>query len=402
MAQMGETSEEPEATAPPAEEPPAKPVPVTTFHPLEEEKESPITTPPEPATTSEPELAPVTEAKAEPEREPVIVSPPPIPEPETKSESEPEAAAPAEEPAREPEPAAARVEEPAREPEPAAARVEEPAREPEPAAARVEEPAREPEPAAARIEEPARELEPVAARVEEPAREPEPVAAVPSEEPSRAPEPSPAHEHEVDASSAAVAFNLNTCSADDLVYHITGCSAELAAAIIAHREKIGSFAHIEELLAVPGMTREAYTNLTGEAPPEAKPELSVNDLLGFPAQQKLSLKDVTDRIMCWPDITGCLLSQSSGLSLVGTAPAGLDKEAIVAFAPRMFETINKSYSEITGEETDVLIIPTAGTSFHLFRSKDLYLIIMSRLPLMPERHVKVARFVLTALSNRKD
>jgi len=52
-------------------------------------------------------------------------------------------------------------------------------------------------------------------------------------------------------------------------------------------------------------------------------------------------------------------------------------------------------------ETDALVIPTAGTSFHLFRNRDLYLIIMSRLPQMPERHVKVARFVLAALSVRK-
>jgi hypothetical protein len=206
----------------------------------------------------------------------------------------------------------------------------------------------------------------------------------------------------VDGSSAAVAFNLNTCTADDLVHHITDCSPALAAAIIAHREKIGAYSKLEELIAVPGMTREAYTNLTGEAPPDARPQLSVNDLLGFPPQQKLSLKDVTDRISCWPDVVGCLLSQSTGLSLVGNAPPGLDKAAIVAFAPRMFETLNKSYSEVTGEETDVLIIPSAGTSFHLFRSKDLYLIIMSRLPLMPERHVKVARFVVTALSNRKE
>jgi hypothetical protein len=130
--------------------------------------------------------------------------------------------------------------------------------------------------------------------------------------------------------------------------------------------------------------------------------MSVNELLGFTLEQHLSLKDVTDRIACWPDVTGCLLSQSSGLSLVGTAPAGFDKEAIVAFAPRMFDTLNKSYSEITGEETDVLIVPSAATSFHLFRSKDLYLIIMTRVPLMPERHVKVARMVLTGLAGRKD
>jgi hypothetical protein len=114
------------------------------------------------------------------------------------------------------------------------------------------------------------------------------------------------------------------------------------------------------------------------------------------------LKDVTDRIACWPDVTGCVLSQSSGLSLVGVVPEGVDKAAIVAFAPRMFEAINKSFLEVSGQETDALVIPLAGTSFHLFRNRDLYLIIMSRLPQMPERHVKVARFVLAALSIRRD
>jgi hypothetical protein len=74
----------------------------------------------------------------------------------------------------------------------------------------------------------------------------------------------------------------------------------------------------------------------------------------------------------------------------------------VAFAPRMFEAINKSFAEVSGQETDALVIPSAGTSFHLFRNRDLYLIIMSRLPQMPERHVKVARFVLAALGIRRD
>jgi hypothetical protein len=130
--------------------------------------------------------------------------------------------------------------------------------------------------------------------------------------------------------------------------------------------------------------------------------MTLNELLNLPVSQQVSLKDVTDRIACWPDVTGCLLSQSSGLSLVGTAPEGFDKAAIVAFAPRMFESINKSFSEVSGHGTDVLLIPSVGTSFHLFRNNDLYLIIMSRLPQMPERHMKVARMVLAALSTRRE
>ncbi len=187
-----------------------------------------------------------------------------------------------------------------------------------------------------------------------------------------------------------------------MVQNIPGCFPELAESIIAHRTKIGSFKRLEDLLDVPGITKAAYTNLTGEAPPDNKIPLSLSELLGFSAEQHISLKDVTDRIGCWPDVTGCVLSQSSGLSLVGVVPDGLDMAAIVAFAPRMFDALNKSFSEITGTETDALILPTAGNSFHIFRNKDLYLIILSRLPQMPERHMKVARFVLAALSVRRD
>ena len=198
--------------------------------------------------------------------------------------------------------------------------------------------------------------------------------------------------------SAASAVNLNNCVAEDLL-PIPGMTRELAANIVQHREKIGEFHKLEELLDVPGMTRDAYSNLTGETPSSGI-HPSINELLGFPLQQELSLKDVTDRIACWPDVTGCLLSQKNGLHLVGTVPDFLDRSAIVAFAPRLFEDLNKSFGEITGRETDELIIPTTGTSFHLLREKDLYLIILSRLPQMPERHMKIARFVLAGLGSR--
>jgi competence ComEA-like helix-hairpin-helix protein len=382
MAQMGEEASDEPAARPPTEEASASPAPAATISSSAEEAESFIPPSPAAAAVPEPEPAPDSfiSAPASEEATAAVEEPAPMPAPS--------AAVPVEEPAPQP------IEAPASEP---ITHSEEPIRVPEPEASAVAPAPPEPAPIA-HSEEPIRAPAPEAPAVAPAPPEPAPITH--SEEPIRAPAPEPVHEAEVP--SAAVAFNLNTCTADDLVRHITDCSPALAAAIIAHRETIGSFAHIEELLTVPGMTREAYTNLTGEAPPEAKAQHTINDLLGFPAHQNLSLKDITERIACWPDVTGCLLSQSSGLSLVGEAPPGFDKAAVVAFAPRMFETLNKSYAEITGEETDILIIPTAGTSFHLFRSKDLYLIIMSRLPLMPERHVKVARFVVTALSNRKD
>lgn len=214
-------------------------------------------------------------------------------------------------------------------------------------------------------------------------------------EPTPVPTPTPAPS----SAPAAVAINLNSCGAEDLL-QIPGCTKELASAIVQHRAKIGSFKKLEDLYNVPGMTKMAYTNLTGEAPPESAMPHTLNELLGFPPEQNVSLKDVTDRVSCWPDVKGCVLSQSSGLSLVGSVPTGLDKAALVAFAPRMFESINKSFHEIAGKETDELIIPTSGTSFHILRNKDLYLIILSRLPQMPDRHMKVARLVLAELSVR--
>lgn len=203
---------------------------------------------------------------------------------------------------------------------------------------------------------------------------------------------------ETQPASAATAINLNNCSSEDLL-PIPGISPQLAAAIVRHRDKIGEFHRLDELLDVPGMTREAYSNLTGEAPPTGL-HPTVNELLGFPPEKELSLKDVTDRIACWPDVTGCLLSQKNGLALVGTAPDFLDRQAIVAFAPRIFEDLNKSFDEITGKTTEELVIPTTGTSFHLMRDKDLYLIILSRVPQMPDRHLKIARMVLAGLSVR--
>jgi len=273
--------------------------------------------------------------------------------------------------------------------------------EPEPTPVAIEEPKLEPEPVPeppTPVQTPSRRsvtepLPPLSSlEFSKPKAEPVPVAA-----PSPTPDATPAPE----TSPASVAINLNSCRAEDLL-QIPGCTTVLAESIVQYRTKIGSFKKLEDLYDVPGMTQSIYTSLTGEAPPADSKALPLNELLGFPPEQKVSLKDVTDRIACWPDVTGCVLSQSSGLSLVGTVPSGLDKAAIVAFAPRMFEALNKSFHEITGKETDELIIPTAGASFHILRNKDLYLIILSRLPQMPDRHMKVARFVLAALSIRQN
>jgi DNA uptake protein ComE-like DNA-binding protein len=280
-----------------------------------------------------------------------------------------------------------------------------------PAAIQEEEP--EPVSAAAPEPEPLQEQEALPSAPEpepapeapEPVYQPQSVSTPPppvksSNPPEFNPPPSATEQPTAESRPASVAINLNKCTPDDLL-QIPDCSRELAEAIVQHRTSIGSFKKLEDLLDVPGMTKGIYQSLTGEAPPDAVSK-SLNELLGFPADHQPSLKDITDRISCWPDVTGCVLSQSSGLSLVGNVPAGLDKAAIVAFAPRIFESLNKSFGEIAGKETDELIIPSPGTSFHIFRNKDLYLIILSRLPQMPDRHMKVARFVLAWLGIRQN
>jgi competence ComEA-like helix-hairpin-helix protein len=199
------------------------------------------------------------------------------------------------------------------------------------------------------------------------------------------------------AEAPSTAFNLNSCTVEELL-QIPGCTQSLAESIVRHRSRVGSFKKIEDLLEVPGMNSSAYSSLTGEAPPKSSIPQDLTELLGFPEDQKITLKDVTERIGCWPDVTGCVLGQGNGLSLVGSVPKNFDKAAIVAFAPRMFDGLNKSFGEIAGKEANELIIPTSGTSFHIFRNGDLYLIILSRLPQMPDRHVKIARLVLAGLS----
>jgi competence ComEA-like helix-hairpin-helix protein len=228
----------------------------------------------------------------------------------------------------------------------------------------------------------------------EPKAETKPVETISESKPEIATEAT----HAPDAATGAVAINLNSCAAEDLL-PIPGVGKDLAEAIVQHRAKIGEFHKLEDLLDVPGMTGAVYSTLTGETVPMGVHQ-SLNELLGFPADQNVTLKDVTDRISCWPDVTGCLLSQNSGLVLVGNVPDHLDKQAIVAFAPRMFEELNKSFQEIAGRQTDDIVIPTTGTSFHILRDKDLYLTILCRVPQMPERHLKIARYVLAGLSVR--
>lgn len=219
---------------------------------------------------------------------------------------------------------------------------------------------------------------------------PAPVAvAVPSvSEP--APTPAPAA-----PKAATRSVDLNTCSVDQLA--ASGCPRLLAEAIVGYRTNQGPFRRLEDLLKVPGITKAAYALLTGKDVTTEDLLGSVNDVLGFPADQEVGLKDITDRISQWPDVTGCVLGQASGLPLVGKVPAGLEKSAVMAFVPRMLSELNGSFKEFSGRETNELSIPTKGTSYHIFRNDKLYLVIMSRRRQLPRRYTKVARYVLSSI-----
>lgn len=215
--------------------------------------------------------------------------------------------------------------------------------------------------------------------------EPAPVVAPPAP----APAPKPA------APAAKQSVDLNHCSSEQLLG--SGCPKLLAEAIVKYRTANGPFRRMEDLLKVPGVTKATFALLTGREVTTADLLGTVNEVLGFPPEQEVGLKDITERICCWPDVTGCVLGQASGLPLVGKVPAGLEKSAIMAFVPRLMTELNSSFKEFSGRETSELVIPTKGVSYHIFRNENLYLVILSSRRQMPRRFTKVARYVLSTI-----
>lgn len=236
---------------------------------------------------------------------------------------------------------------------------------------------------------------------------PPPVAAAPvvATTPEKAPEvptpvvdvPAPATPTPVAAPSVggSRSVDLNTCNVDQLAS--SGCPRLIAEAIVRHRTTQGSFRRLEDLLKVPGITKAAYALLTGQEVTTEDILGTVNEVLGFPVGQEITLKDITERIACWPDVTGCVLGQASGLPLVGKVPQGVEKSAIMAFVPRLLTEVNSSFKEFSGRETSELVIPAKGTSYHIFRNDALYLVILSSRRQLPRRYMKVARYVLSTI-----
>jgi competence ComEA-like helix-hairpin-helix protein len=187
-------------------------------------------------------------------------------------------------------------------------------------------------------------------------------------------------------------IDLNHCTIEQLLA-VPGCPRTIAEAIVRYREKNGDYQKLEELLQVPGMTALLYALLTGQSDPRP-PIRSLNELLGFPAGQKISLKDVCDRVASWPNITGIVLGHASGLPMVGHVPVPFESTTIMAFAPKIFATVNQSYRQFAGEETHEIIFPAKGTSFHLYHSGDLYAVVLSSKRSLPRGQAKLLRQVI--------
>lgn len=204
----------------------------------------------------------------------------------------------------------------------------------------------------------------------------------------------------ITASAPSRTVDLNACTVEQLT--ASGCPKLLAEAIVRYRNNEGPFHRIEDLLKVPGITKATYVLLTGHEITAGDVLGTLNEVLGFPPEQDITLKDITERISHWPDIAGCVLGQASGLPLVGTVPHGLEKSAIMAFAPRLMAEVNASFKEFAGRETNELVIPTKGISYHIFRNGALYLVLLSRRRQLPRRFTKVARYVLSSIDTSKD
>lgn len=350
----------------------ASPAPVTP-PPVEEEAKAPAPVPPPPAPVAPPIPKPVPPQAVRPVA-PAPVAPPPAPVAAAKP---PVPAAPAPAPIKPPAPV------------PPPAPVIPPA--PKPVEAKTPPPA----PAAPIVPPPA----PAVSAPEAKAPAPEPVKPAPVAEPTPAPaaEPKAAPTAHKEESS----IDLNLCTAEDL-QKVPGCPKVLAESIIAYRKKVGAFNKLEDLLKVPGMNAVSYALLTAQEPAPGALDASVFELLNIPVQENLHLKDVTDRIVLWSDVVGCVLGQASGLPLVGTVPPPLEVGAIIAFGPKMFSAVNQSFKEFSGEETDEIVLPVKGLSYHMLRHGGLYLVILSRRRLLGTRQMKLARKILRALVHMRE
>jgi predicted regulator of Ras-like GTPase activity (Roadblock/LC7/MglB family) len=154
------------------------------------------------------------------------------------------------------------------------------------------------------------------------------------------------------------------------------------------------------LLKVRGLTPSIYELLTGNKPPEFSAGATVGQLLGFEDGVEPTLKEVTERIIAWPDVVGCVLGSDSGLPVAGTVPAPLDARSLVAYCPKLFHTVNASFKEFAGVETDELVVPQDNIGFIFMRNQDTYLVTLMKRRELPNQDMHLLRQVLFQIATK--
>jgi predicted regulator of Ras-like GTPase activity (Roadblock/LC7/MglB family) len=95
---------------------------------------------------------------------------------------------------------------------------------------------------------------------------------------------------------------------------------------------------------------------------------------------------------------GCVLASESGLPVAGTAPEGFGTESLVAYSPKLFSTVNASFKEFAGLETDELMIPHDDMGFIFMRNQGTYLITLIKRKQLPKRDMVLLRRVLAQIA----
>jgi predicted regulator of Ras-like GTPase activity (Roadblock/LC7/MglB family) len=225
---------------------------------------------------------------------------------------------------------------------------------------------------------------------------PAPVPVPPVSRPAPAPVPAAA-ERPVAKAGEPLTIDLNSASETEFL-KVPDLPEEVAAEIVKYRTANGHFTKIEDLLKVPGLTPTVYEALTGQEPPEFSADASVAVLLGFPEGSEPSLKEMTERVLTWPGVVGCVLASESGLPVAGTAPEGFGTESLVAYSPKLFSTVNASFKEFAGLETDELMIPHDDMGFIFMRNQGTYLITLIKRKQLPKRDMVLLRRVLAQIA----
>ncbi len=191
-------------------------------------------------------------------------------------------------------------------------------------------------------------------------------------------------------------LDLNGCTAEQLKKSVA-CSDLLAEAIIVFRQALGGFAALEDLIKVPGMTAKVYTQLTGQVAP-AGTVVSINALLGIPAEFEVTLAQAVARLRMWPGVQGCLIARKNGTVLEGSLPSEVNTTKAVTAASEILEAVSKL--SWTGGGVDELILPSLKGTWYAARRGDLLLLVLNQGQQIPAEQTEILRKLLIELNER--